>query len=160
MSFSHLDEAGAARMVDVAAKDVTDRRAEAAAVVVMAPATLAAIHGGGMPKGDVLAVARIAGIQAAKQTPALIPLCHQIPLAGVEISFSDAGEGRLEVKAAVHTVGRTGAEMEALCAVTVAALTIYDMCKALDRGMVVTDVRLLHKEGGRSGSWTRGEQPS
>ena len=155
--FTHLDDSGAARMVDVSEKDVTDRRAEARAVLRMDPATLAAIQSGGVPKGDVLAVARVAGIQAAKATPSLIPLCHQIPLASVEVTFSPSpsAPGELEVRARVRTVGRTGAEMEALCAVTVAALTVYDMCKALDRGMTVDKVGLVSKEGGRSGTWTR-----
>ena len=153
---THLDETGAARMVDVSGKDETDRRAEARAVLRMSPSTLDAIQEGGVPKGDVLAVARVAGIQAAKATPTLIPLCHQIPLDAVEIRFAAIADGDLEVRASVRTVGRTGAEMEALCAVTVAALTVYDMCKALDRGMSVHDVGLESKAGGRSGSWTRG----
>jgi cyclic pyranopterin phosphate synthase len=153
---THLDESGAARMVDVSAKGETDRRAEARAVLHMSPSTLAAIQEGGVAKGDVLAVARVAGIQAAKATPTLIPLCHQIPIAAIEIRFAPVGEGELEVRASVRTVGRTGAEMEALCAVTVAALTVYDMCKALDRGMSIHDVGLESKAGGRSGTWTRG----
>jgi cyclic pyranopterin monophosphate synthase len=152
---THLDEAGAARMVDVSAKAETDRLAEASAILRMEPSTLEAIYGGHVPKGDVLAVARVAGIQAAKSTPSLIPLCHPIPLSSAEVRFRTTGEGELEVRALVRTVGRTGAEMEALCAVTVAALTVYDMCKALDRGMSITGVRLERKSGGRSGSWTR-----
>lgn len=153
--FTHLDEAGAARMVDVSAKDETDRQAEAAGVVHMSPSTRAAIEGGGVPKGDVLAVARVAGIQAAKSTSQLIPLCHPLALTGVEVSFSWLSEGELEVRARVHTVGRTGAEMEALCAVAVAGLTVYDMCKALDRAMSMGELRLEHKSGGRSGTWSR-----
>ena len=153
--FSHLDESGAARMVDVSGKDETDRRAEASALIRMAPSTLAAIQSGGMPKGDVLAVARVAGIQAAKATPSLIPLCHPISLGSVEVSFVPKDEGVLLVQAAVKTRGKTGAEMVALCAATVAALTVYDMCKAVDRGMVIEEVKLLSKEGGGSGSWSR-----
>jgi len=154
--FSHLDETGAARMVDVSGKEESDRRAEASALITMAPTTLDAIQSGGLPKGDVLAVARVAGIQAAKATPSLIPLCHPIALGGVEVSFTPKGDRALEVRAVVRTHGKTGAEMEALCAVTVAALTVYDMCKAVDRAMSITDVRLLSKEGGKSGTWTAG----
>ena len=152
---SHLDENGAARMVDVSGKDETTRRAVASAVVQMDPGTLSAIQAGGVPKGDVLAVARVAGIQAAKATPTLIPLCHPIPLGGATVDIAPIGPSSLRVRATITTVGRTGAEMEALCAVTVAALTIYDMCKAIDRGMTIENVGLESKEGGKSGSWVR-----
>lgn len=153
---SHVDEHGAARMVDVAAKDVTRRRAEAAAFVRMRPETLAMIVEGRAPKGDVIAVARVAGITAAKKTSDLIPLCHPLPLTHAAVDFEPA-DGGIRVTAVAETEGKTGVEMEALTAAGVAALTLYDMCKAVDRGMVVTDIMLLSKEGGRSGTWTRGE---
>ena len=151
---SHVDSAGRARMVDVGDKPTSRRRAVARAAVEMAEATLAAIVSGTMPKGDVLAVARIAGIAAAKRTDELIPLCHTLPLDGVHVRFR-AGERRLEIEAEAQVSGRTGVEMEALTAAGVAALTIYDMCKAIDRGMVITDLRLVRKEGGRTGLWQR-----
>jgi len=153
---THLDEQGRARMVDVGSKDITERRATARARLRTDPSTLARILQGDLPKGDVLAVARTAGIMAAKQTPSLIPLCHPLPLSSVEISFEAGAEaGVLEVEARVAVTARTGAEMEAMTAVAVAGLTVYDMCKAVDRSMVLTDVRLVAKTGGRSGDYRR-----
>jgi cyclic pyranopterin phosphate synthase len=145
-------------MVDVAGKDVTHRRAKASAFVRMRPETLAMIVEGRVPKGDVIAVARVAGIMAAKRTSDLIPLCHPLPLTHATVDFEPADDG-VRITAVAETDGKTGVEMEALTAAGVAALTLYDMCKAVDRGMVVTDVMLLSKEGGRSGSWTRKEDP-
>jgi cyclic pyranopterin phosphate synthase len=155
---SHVDANGAARMVDVAGKPVTHRRAVASAFVRMRPETLAMIVEGRAPKGDVVAVARVAGIMAAKRTSDLIPLCHPLPLTHATVDFEPAGDG-MRITAVAETDGKTGVEMEALTAAGVAALTLYDMCKAVDRGMVVTDVMLLSKEGGRSGPWTREEDP-
>jgi cyclic pyranopterin monophosphate synthase len=153
---THFDADGKAHMVDVGAKPSTHRVAVAEGVIRMQPATLALIRDGGAAKGDVLGVARIAAIQAAKKTSELIPLCHPIALThvGVEFSFDDA---RSEVHCVVtaESVGATGVEMEALTAVQVGLLTIYDMCKAVDRGMVIGDVRLLEKRGGKSGTWRR-----
>ena len=154
--FTHLDETGAAHMVDVGDKAVTRRRAVARSVVKMEPSTAAAIADGDMKKGDVLAVARIAGIQAAKRTADIIPLCHPLLLSKVSVDLS-VGESSVTIEAAVETTGPTGVEMEALHACTAAALTIYDMCKALDRAMVITDVMLMEKSGGRSGTFQRGE---
>ena len=153
---SHLDERGRAAMVDVGAKDETERLARAEAAVVMAPRTLALILDEKAPKGDVLAVARVAGIMAAKRTHELIPLCHQLALSkvAVEIEPDEALPG-LRIVAEARLRGRTGVEMEALVAASVTALTVYDMCKAVDRGMEVTGVRLLEKSGGRSGTWRR-----
>jgi len=154
---SHLDARGRARMVDVGGKDETERVARAEARVVMAPATLALIRDEAAPKGDVIAVARLAGIMAAKRTHELIPLCHQLNLTSVAVEIEPDGElPGLRVVAEARLRGRTGVEMEALVAASVAALTIYDMCKAVDRGMEVTVVRLLEKSGGRSGTWRRG----
>ena len=154
---THLNDRGEASMVDISGKVPSTRRARAEAVVRMAPATLRAIvRDGGVPKGDVLAVARIAGIQAAKRTSELIPLCHPLPLATVAVEFQ-ARENTLVIGASCTVTGRTGVEMEALTAVAIAALTVYDMCKALDRGMTIDTVRLLEKSGGRSGAWTRAE---
>lgn len=156
VALTHLDAAGRARMVDVSEKEISRRVALARGCVRMAPATLAKIQEGGVAKGDVLAVARIAGIQAAKRTGELIPLCHPLPLAAVEVTFTPAADsGGLWVEARCIIEGRTGVEMEALTAVTVAALTIYDMCKAVDRGMTIEQVQLMEKHGGRSGSWVR-----
>ncbi|MAT92852.1 MAG: cyclic pyranopterin monophosphate synthase MoaC [Halioglobus sp.] len=153
---THLDEQGAARMVDVGAKNVTERVAVAGATVRMLPQTLALIDQGGHAKGDVLAVARIAGIQAAKQTSSLIPLCHPLMLNAVDVNFEfDHEASALQVEASCRVSGKTGVEMEALTAVSVAALTIYDMCKAVDRGMRITDVELRSKSGGKSGDWQR-----
>jgi cyclic pyranopterin phosphate synthase len=150
---SHVDESGAARMVDVSAKANTERVAAAEGRVCMQAATLALIQSGGMPKGDVIAVARVAGILAAKRTSELIPLCHPLAISGVTVDFEPEGDATLRITATVKTTGPTGVEMEALTAVSVAALTIYDMCKAVDRGMVVEGVRLLEKHGGKSGDW-------
>ena len=151
---THLDEQGRAVMVDVAAKPETNRRATAACRVVMRPETLALIVAGEVPKGDVLAAARIAGIMAAKRTADLIPLCHPLPLTSVAVTLEPASDG-IEVRAAVATTSRTGVEMEALCAASVAALTIYDMCKAVDRSMRVDGLRVIEKSGGRSGAFTQ-----
>ena len=149
---SHLDERGAARMVDVSGKAVTAREAVAEGFVAMRAETLALIQRGGLPKGDVLAVARVAGIQAAKRTSELVPMCHPLPIAAAAVELAPAGS-RLRIEARVRTEGRTGVEMEALTAVSVAALAVYDMCKAVDRGMRVEGVRLLEKRGGASGEW-------
>lgn len=155
---SHLDERGAARMVDVSAKAQTERVAVAEATVVMQPATLALIAAGSIAKGDVFAVARVAGIMAAKRTSELIPMCHPLPIDGVSVDLALLGEDALRITASVKTTGRTGVEMEALTAVSVAALTVYDMCKAADRGMRIEGVRLLEKQGGKSGAWRAGAQ--
>lgn len=149
---THLDDRGAARMVDVSEKSPTLREAVAAGEVWMQPQTLALIQSGGIPKGDVLAVARVAGIMAAKRTPELIPLCHPLPITSVEVDFSfDEERSLVHIRARVRCTGVTGVEMEALTAVTVAALTIYDMCKAVDRGMRIQNIRLIRKSGGKSG---------
>ena len=150
---THLDAKGEARMVDVSAKDVTERVALAEGFVVMRPETLALIREGQMRKGDVLATARIAGIMAAKRTHELIPLCHPLALSGIQVEIEPAGADRLHVTARVKVTGRTGVEMEALTAASVACLTIYDMAKAVDRGMTITGLRLLEKSGGASGDW-------
>ena len=153
---SHLDERGRARMVDVGDKGITAREAIASAVVRMRPETMKVLTEGSAAKGDVLATARIAGIQAAKRTPELIPLCHHVALAAVEVRFSPDEDGvRLRIEALARAVDRTGVEMEALTAASVAALTVYDMLKAIDRAMVIEEVRLEAKRGGRSGEWTR-----
>jgi cyclic pyranopterin phosphate synthase len=152
---THLDARGRARMVDVSAKAITERVAVAVATLRMQPATLRRIRSGAIAKGEVLAVARIAGIQAAKHTADLIPLCHPLPVEVASIDFTPRPGGRLQIAATVKVTGKTGVEMEALTAVSVAALTVYDMCKAIDRGMVITDVGLLEKRGGRSGTWKR-----
>jgi cyclic pyranopterin monophosphate synthase len=163
MELTHFDESGRARMVDVSAKGETAREAIAAGAVCMRPETLALIRQGSIAKGDVLAVAQVAGIMAAKQTPQIIPMCHTLLLTGVELAFAleDAtgttDEARVVITATVRTVGKTGAEMEALTAVSVAALTIYDMCKAVDKAMVIEGVRLLRKSGGKSGDYVRDE---
>ena len=144
-------------MVDVGDKAVTSRVAVAGARVVMRPATLRKIVQGALPKGDVLAVARIAGIAAAKKTAELIPLCHSLALSHVDVEFTPRSTtGHLDIQTSVRLEGRTGAEMEALTAASVAALTVYDMCKAIDRDIEITAVRLLRKEGGKSGRWVRG----
>ncbi len=154
MSLTHVDERGQARMVDVGDKEVTRREAVARGWVVMQPETLALIQAGGLPKGDVLATARIAGITAAKRTWELIPLCHPLPLDSVAVDCRpDEAANAVEITATVRVTARTGAEMEALTAVSVAALTIYDMCKAVDRSMHIESVRLFKKSGGRSGTW-------
>ena len=153
---THLDESGAANMVDVAEKPVTERIAVAEGAVIMAPATLAMIRAGDAKKGDVIGTARIAGIMAAKRTHELIPLCHAIALSAITIDIEpdDALPGLL-VRATAKVADRTGVEMEALTAVALACLTIYDMAKAADRGMEVTAIRLVEKRGGRSGTWRR-----
>lgn len=153
-SLTHLDERGAARMVDVSAKPETVRRAVAHGKIMLAPGTVSLLRGGALPKGDALAAARIAGIQGAKRTSELIPLCHPLPItrAAVELAVCDDG---VEISAEVATVGKTGVEMEALTAVSVAALTLYDMVKAVDRAAVITDVRLEEKSGGKSGDYKR-----
>jgi cyclic pyranopterin phosphate synthase len=154
--FTHFDEEGRAAMVDVVAKAETDRVATARARVVMQPATLARIREGGMGKGDVLGVARIAGIMAAKRTAELIPLCHPLMLSKVAVEFAPQPPDSLLIEATVRTLGRTGVEMEALTAASIAALTVYDMCKAVDRGMRIEELRLVHKAGGKSGTWSAG----
>jgi len=156
--FTHFDEAGAARMVDVGAKNPTERRAVAAASVWVGPETFRRIVDRSLEKGDVLGVARIAGIMAAKRTPDLIPLCHPLPVTSVKVEFDLAEDDhRVDIRAEVKVTGRTGVEMEALTAASVAALTVYDMCKAVDKGMVIGEIKLLRKEGGKSGTWTREE---
>jgi cyclic pyranopterin phosphate synthase len=155
---SHIDERGRARMVDVGAKPATERVAMAGATVHMKSSTLARIRSGDIAKGEVLAVARIAGIMAAKRTAEIIPLCHPLPIEVVSVEFTPRTGGRLEIRATAQLTGKTGVEMEALAAVSAAALTVYDMCKAIDRGMTITDVRLLEKRGGRSGTWIRAEK--
>ena len=152
---SHLDEHGAARMVDVTAKAVTERTAVAAGALVTTPEVVALISTGGLPKGDALATARIAGIQAAKRTSELIPLCHQLALTGVDVEFEISESAVVEITATVRSTDRTGVEMEALTAVSVAALTLYDMIKAVDKAARIDNVRVLRKDGGRSGSWAR-----
>jgi cyclic pyranopterin monophosphate synthase len=155
---THTDERGQARMVDVAAKAETHRRAVATALIRMRPSTLAMIVEGRAPKGDVFAVARVAGIMAAKRTSEVIPLCHPLSLTHASVELEPVAEG-VRITAAVETDGKTGVEMEALTAASVAALTLYDMCKAVDRGMTVEGLGLLSKEGGKSGTWTREENP-
>ena len=172
---SHVNDAGEAHMVDVSGKPETSRRAVAESRVRMRGATLREITGGGVPKGDVFAAARIAGIQGAKRTSELIPLCHPLPLSQVEVEFQLEGDGQgdgsgeapgatpgqppgqreLVIRCSCRVTGRTGVEMEALTGATVAALTVYDMCKAMDREMSIVATRLLLKEGGKSGTWTR-----
>jgi cyclic pyranopterin phosphate synthase len=151
---THLDEAGAARMVDVSAKDVTARSARATGRVLVAPRVVELLRGEGMPKGDALATARIAGIMGAKRTPELIPLCHPLAVSGVTVDLAVADDA-VEITATVRTTDRTGVEMEALTAVSVAALTVIDMVKAVDKGAVITDVRVEEKTGGKSGDWHR-----
>lgn len=155
---SHLNERGEANMVDVSGKAESRRVAVAAGVVRMQHDTLRQILEAGMPKGDVLAVARVAGIQGAKRCADLIPLCHPLALAKVQVDFEELDGSRLGIRAAVTVTGRTGVEMEALTAVSVAALTVYDMCKAMDKGMVIESICLESKSGGRSGDWRRAEE--
>jgi cyclic pyranopterin monophosphate synthase len=153
-TLSHFDARGNAHMVDVGAKDVTERTAVARASIVMQAATLKLIKDKKAAKGDVLAVAQLAGIMAAKRTAELIPLCHPLQLSSVEVTLSlDAKRNAVDIEATCKLKGRTGVEMEALTAASVAALTVYDMCKAVDRGMVISDVKLLLKSGGKSGTW-------
>jgi cyclic pyranopterin phosphate synthase len=153
MSLTHFDAQGRAAMVDVSAKEETARLATARGRIVMAPATLALIEAGQVGKGDVLGVARLAGIMAAKRTADLIPLCHPLALSKVTVDLTPAAPDAVDIEATVKLVGRTGVEMEALTAVTIAALTVYDMCKAADRGMRIEDIRLVLKEGGKSGRY-------
>jgi cyclic pyranopterin phosphate synthase len=155
-TFSHLNESGQAHMVNVGAKDVTSRRAVARCNVHMSAATSTAIISSSLPKGDVLATARIAGIHAAKKTSDLIPLCHPLMLSAVTVNIS-VGEGLVSIEAIVETSGQTGVEMEALTACSVAALTIYDMCKSADKSMVIGELALWEKSGGRSGTFQRPE---
>ena len=150
MDFTHLNPDGRVVMVDVSAKEATVRTAEAEGWVLMKPETAEAIRSGGVKKGDVLAVAQVAGIMAAKRTWELIPLCHPLPLTGVDLHF-EVGEDRVRIRATVRCTGPTGVEMEALQAVSAAALTVYDMCKALQKDMEITGIRLLSKTGGKSG---------
>jgi cyclic pyranopterin phosphate synthase len=154
---THFDAQGQAHMVDVAAKDVTHRVARAEGVIRMLPATLSLIAAGSAKKGDVLGIARVAAIQGAKRTADLVPLCHPLPITRVAVEFElDAAASLVRCTAQVETLGRTGVEMEALTAVQVGLLTVYDMCKAADRGMVMGDIRLLEKRGGKSGDWAAG----
>ncbi len=156
MGFTHLDERGRARMVDVAPKAITQRRAVARGRVLMAPEVAQAVADQAVAKGDVLGVARVAGIQAAKRTADLVPLCHSLALSSVQVGL-EVGAGSVEVTAEVEAIERTGVEMEALTACCVAALTVYDMCKALDRSMTIEGVSLWEKTGGRSGAYRRGD---
>jgi cyclic pyranopterin phosphate synthase len=155
-TFSHLNESGQAHMVNVGGKDITSRRAVARCNVQMSSATSTAIASASLPKGDVIATARIAGIQAAKKTSDLIPLCHPLMLSAVTVNIS-VGEGVVAIEAIVETTGQTGVEMEALTACSVAALTIYDMCKSADKSMVIGELALWEKSGGRSGTFQRPE---
>lgn len=149
---THLDSAGHARMVDVSGKDVTARTATAAGRVLLSAACVAALRSGNVPKGDALAVARVAGIQGAKLTPTVVPLCHPLPITGVDVSCTVVDDG-VAIEATVRTTGRTGVEMEALTAVSTAALAVIDMTKAIDKHGRITDVRVVAKSGGRSGDW-------
>jgi cyclic pyranopterin phosphate synthase len=151
---THVDDTGAARMVDVSGKSVTDRTAVATGRVLVSPRVVELLRGEGVPKGDALAVARVAGIQGAKQTPTLVPLCHPLSISGVTVDLAVADDA-VEIVATVRTTDRTGVEMEALTAVSVAALTVVDMVKAVDKGAVISDVRVESKAGGRSGDWSR-----
>jgi cyclic pyranopterin monophosphate synthase len=151
---THLDDAGHARMVDVSSKDVTAREARASGRVLLSPAAIAAIREGQVPKGDALAVARIAGIQGAKRTPDLVPLCHPIAVHGVSVDLT-VGDDAVAIEASVRTADRTGVEMEALTSVTVAALALIDMVKAIDPAAVISDVRVEEKTGGKTGTWRR-----
>jgi cyclic pyranopterin phosphate synthase len=153
---THVDDQGAARMVDVSGKDVTVRTARASGRVLVSAQVVDLLRGPGVPKGDALAVARIAGIQGAKRTPELIPLCHPLALHAVEVDV-DVADDAVEITATVRTADRTGVEMEALTAVATAALTVIDMVKAVDKGATMTDIRVEEKSGGRSGTWQRSE---
>ena len=151
---THVDESGAARMVDVSGKSVTDRTATASGRVLVSRRVVELLRGDGVPKGDALAVARLAGIMGAKQTPFLVPLCHPLSISGVTVDLAVADDA-VDITATVRTTDRTGVEMEALTAVSVAALTVVDMVKAVDKAAVITDVRVESKSGGRSGEWSR-----
>ena len=154
--FTHFDKEGKARMVDVSDKAETERTATAKGSVIMQPGTLALIKDGAVKKGDVLSVARLAGIMGAKKTPDLIPLCHPLALTSVQVDLTlDEARNAVDITATCKLVGKTGVEMEALTAVSVAALTVYDMCKAVDKGMQIADIRLTHKSGGKSGMFER-----
>lgn len=153
MELTHFNEQGRARMVDVSDKDVTKRTAAARSQVRMNPETLTAIKSGQIRKGDVLAVAQVAGIMAAKQTSSWIPMCHPLPLTGVDISFTDNNKDELYIEATVSITGKTGVEMEALTAVSAAALTVYDMCKALQKDMIIGPTMLVSKSGGKNGDY-------
>lgn len=157
MKLTHFNEQGRAKMVDISDKDVTTRVATAGTGVKMLPSTLEAIKAGRIGKGDVLAVAQVAGIMAAKKTSDWIPMCHPLPLTGINIVFDDNGTDELYIEATVKTTGKTGVEMEALTAVSATALTVYDMCKALQKDMVIGPTRLLAKSGGKSGDYTIAE---
>jgi len=159
MELNHLDEYGKAHMVDISGKSVTDREAVATGRILMQAETLKLIAEGNLPKGDVFAVSRIAGIMAAKRTSDIIPLCHPIQLSAIDIRIEADGESEIIVEARVKTTGQTGAEMEALTAVSVATLAIYDMCKAVDRSMEIKSIRLESKSGGKSGTYLRQEKP-
>ena len=152
---THFDEHGASRMVDTSDKPVTLRQARSSGLIRLAPATAALIRDRALAKGDVLEVARLAGILAAKHTGSLIPLCHPLPLTGVQVDFAFEGDTLLRIEAVARVLGRTGVEMEALTAVSVAALTVYDMCKAVDRTLTIERIRLEEKSGGRSGTFRR-----
>lgn len=155
---THFDESGASRMVDVGGKPITLRQARAEAVVTMLPETLTLVRDRKLAKGDVFEVARLAGIMATKRTPELIPLCHSLGLDSATVDFEVLDETRLRIEATVSVQGRTGVEMEAMTAACIAALTVYDMCKAVDRGMQIGPVQLLEKSGGKSGDYVRDEQ--
>ena len=156
---THVDETGAARMVDVSGKDVTSRVAIASGRVLVSPTVVALLRGEGVPKGDALGVARVAGIMAAKRTPDLVPLCHPLAISGVTVDL-EVEDDAVAIRATVRTADRTGVEMEALTAVSVAALTVVDMVKAVDKGAVITDIRVESKTGGKSGDWSRPEDAS
>ena len=154
--FTHFDKEGKAQMVDVSDKTETERIATAKGSVLMQPTTLALIRDGAVKKGDVLSVARLAGIMGAKKTPDLIPLCHPLALTSVQVDLTlDEARNAVDITATCKLMGKTGVEMEALTAVSVAALTVYDMCKAVDKGMQIVDIRLTHKSGGKSGTYER-----
>ncbi len=155
VKLTHFDRKGRAKMVDISGKRVTKREAIASAKVIMKPKTLTMIREGRMAKGDVLSVAKVAGIMAAKRTSELIPMCHPLEISNIEIAFNLKGKDRIQIKSKVKCLGRTGVEMEALMAASISALTIYDMCKAVDREMVILDVKLLKKMGGKSGVFIR-----
>ncbi|WP_379135626.1 cyclic pyranopterin monophosphate synthase MoaC [Paenibacillus sp. sgz500958] len=157
MKLTHFNEEGRARMVDVSDKEITKRTATASSKVKMAPETLSAIKQGSIGKGDVLAVAQVAGIMAAKKTADWIPMCHPLPLTGIDIRFSDNNEDELYIEATVKLTGKTGVEMEALTAVSASALTVYDMCKALQKDMIIGPTMLVSKSGGKNGDYAREE---
>jgi cyclic pyranopterin phosphate synthase len=154
-TLSHVDRKGAARMVDVSSKAITRRRAVATAELQVSPGTMALIQKGGLPKGDVFAIARLAGVQAAKETARLIPLCHPLPIDHVDVKITAHPPRRVSIRAEAAIAARTGVEMEALVAASITALTIYDMCKAVDRGIIIGPIQLKEKSGGRSGPWRR-----